>query len=138
MLQKLDEWICRRLRCFLWRQWKRGWTRFQELIARGHPKTLLPRRCVRRTVNGAAVAILRSTSRCQIVTSDRLDFHRLAGSGIRSGQPCTDQYARWRGGRVEPRGPTLSRCDCAAPRKTLLRVPSKSGPFVAKARRNGL
>ncbi|MEX3583576.1 MAG: group II intron maturase-specific domain-containing protein [Burkholderia sp.] len=35
MLRKLDEWIRRRLRCFLWKQWKRGWTRFQELTARG-------------------------------------------------------------------------------------------------------
>ncbi|MDR6388170.1 group II intron reverse transcriptase/maturase [Paraburkholderia phenoliruptrix] len=35
VLQKLDEWIRRRLRCFFWKQWKRGRTRFRELIARG-------------------------------------------------------------------------------------------------------
>ncbi|WP_245753173.1 group II intron maturase-specific domain-containing protein [Paraburkholderia sartisoli] len=35
VLRRLDEWIRRRIRCFFWKQWKRGRTRFQELIARG-------------------------------------------------------------------------------------------------------
>ena len=35
VLTQLDEWIRRRLRCFFWRQWKRGRTRFRELVARG-------------------------------------------------------------------------------------------------------
>lgn len=35
VLHKLDEWIRRRLRCFLWKQWRRGRTRFEELVARG-------------------------------------------------------------------------------------------------------
>lgn len=35
VLQKLDEWLRRRLRCFLWKQWKRGRTRFHELVTRG-------------------------------------------------------------------------------------------------------
>jgi RNA-directed DNA polymerase len=35
VLRKLDEWIRRRLRCFLWKQWKRGRTRFKELTSRG-------------------------------------------------------------------------------------------------------
>ena len=33
--KELDEWLRRRLRCMLWRQWKRGWTRFKRLRARG-------------------------------------------------------------------------------------------------------
>jgi len=33
--QDLDQWIRRRLRCILWRQWKRRWTRFKRLVARG-------------------------------------------------------------------------------------------------------
>ena len=33
-LRDLDSWIRRRLRCFLWKQWKRGRTRFAELRAR--------------------------------------------------------------------------------------------------------
>jgi len=35
VIRRLDEWIRRRIRCFFWKQWKRGRTRFQELIARG-------------------------------------------------------------------------------------------------------
>lgn len=33
--QDLDQWIRRRLRCILWRQWKRRWTRFKRLVSRG-------------------------------------------------------------------------------------------------------
>jgi RNA-directed DNA polymerase len=36
----LDGWTRRRLRCFLWKQWKRGRTRFKELRARGIGKAL--------------------------------------------------------------------------------------------------
>jgi RNA-directed DNA polymerase len=40
VLQRLDEWVRRRLRCFLWKQWKRGRTRFKELTVRGVGKDL--------------------------------------------------------------------------------------------------
>jgi RNA-directed DNA polymerase len=40
VLQKLDEWIRRRIRCFFWKQWKRGRTRFQELTTRGVNRNL--------------------------------------------------------------------------------------------------
>ncbi|MDN7535499.1 group II intron maturase-specific domain-containing protein [Burkholderia orbicola] len=40
VLHKLDEWICRRLRCFLWKQWKSGRTRFRELVARSVNRNL--------------------------------------------------------------------------------------------------
>ena len=40
VLKKLDSWIRRRLRCFLWKQWKRGRVRFAELRARGVGKNL--------------------------------------------------------------------------------------------------
>lgn len=33
--EELDGWIRRKLRAILWRQWKRNWTRAQELIRRG-------------------------------------------------------------------------------------------------------
>lgn len=33
--EELDEWLRRKLRCMLWRQWKRVWTRFKRLQARG-------------------------------------------------------------------------------------------------------
>jgi len=35
MLKTMDFWIRRRLRCILWRQWKRPWTRVKNLMARG-------------------------------------------------------------------------------------------------------
>jgi RNA-directed DNA polymerase len=38
VLQHLDSWIRRRLRCFQWKQWKRGKTRFVELRKRGASK----------------------------------------------------------------------------------------------------
>jgi RNA-directed DNA polymerase len=40
VLRKLDEWVRRRLRCFLWKQWKLRRTRFRELIARGVSRDL--------------------------------------------------------------------------------------------------
>jgi len=33
--EELDEWLRRKLRCMLWRQWKRVWTRFKRLKAPG-------------------------------------------------------------------------------------------------------
>jgi RNA-directed DNA polymerase len=33
--RQLDQWLRRRLRSILWRQWKRRWTRFRELTRRG-------------------------------------------------------------------------------------------------------
>jgi RNA-directed DNA polymerase len=35
VLRDLDSWIRRRLRCVLWKQWKRGTNRFAQLRARG-------------------------------------------------------------------------------------------------------
>ncbi len=40
VLRSLDSWIRRRLRCFQWKQWKRGKTRFAELRKRGVGKAL--------------------------------------------------------------------------------------------------
>ncbi len=33
--EELDEWMRRKLRCVLWRQWKRPWTRRAKLISTG-------------------------------------------------------------------------------------------------------
>ena len=33
--EELDQWVRRRLRCLLWRQWKRPWRRFQMLMEQG-------------------------------------------------------------------------------------------------------
>ena len=35
VLRKMDSWIRRRLRCAVWKQWKRGRTRYAELVRRG-------------------------------------------------------------------------------------------------------
>ena len=37
--EELDGWLRRKLRCMLWRQWKRVWTRFKRLKARGLDET---------------------------------------------------------------------------------------------------
>lgn len=47
-MRKLDGWVRRRLRCLLWRQWKRPWTRERKLIALG----LSPERAWKSSVNG--------------------------------------------------------------------------------------
>jgi RNA-directed DNA polymerase len=36
--EELDGWLRRKLRCILWRQWKRPWTRRKRLIERGLPE----------------------------------------------------------------------------------------------------
>jgi RNA-directed DNA polymerase len=36
--KELDEWIRRRLRQILWKRWKRGTTRYRELVRLGVPK----------------------------------------------------------------------------------------------------
>ena len=40
VLQRLDEWVRRRIRCFFWKQWRRGSTRFRALLARGVDRNL--------------------------------------------------------------------------------------------------
>ncbi|MFI5361466.1 MAG: group II intron reverse transcriptase/maturase [Elusimicrobiota bacterium] len=40
VLRDLDYWVRRRLRCVVWKQWKRGTARFDELRKRGVSKTL--------------------------------------------------------------------------------------------------
>ncbi|MFH1652952.1 MAG: group II intron reverse transcriptase/maturase [Pseudomonadota bacterium] len=48
ILEELDGWLRRKLRCILWRQWKRGRTRYKRLIAAG----LAPERARRSAWNG--------------------------------------------------------------------------------------
>jgi len=47
-MKELDGWLRRRLRCLLWRQWKRPQTRERHLLAQG----LDPQRAWRSSVNG--------------------------------------------------------------------------------------
>ena len=43
MLRDLEYWLRRRLRAFLWKQWKRGTVRFAELTQRGVNRDLAAR-----------------------------------------------------------------------------------------------
>ena len=47
-MQTLDGWVRRRLRCLLWRQWKRPWTRRRKMVALG----ISPERAWKSSVNG--------------------------------------------------------------------------------------
>jgi len=47
-LEELDQWIRRKLRAIVWRQWKRNWTRAKQLIRRG----LTPERAWTSATNG--------------------------------------------------------------------------------------
>jgi RNA-directed DNA polymerase len=38
VFERLDQWIRRRIRCILWRQWKRAYTRAKNLMKRGLPE----------------------------------------------------------------------------------------------------
>lgn len=46
--EELDQWVRRRLRLILWRQWKRPWTRFKHLMKRG----IAEERAARSAFNG--------------------------------------------------------------------------------------
>ncbi len=48
VFEGLDKWIRRKLRCILWRQWKRNWPRFRQLVRRG----IEPRRAWASVTNG--------------------------------------------------------------------------------------
>jgi RNA-directed DNA polymerase len=48
VFEDLDKWIRRKLRCILWRQWKRPWTRFKKMMALG----LEEERAARSAFNG--------------------------------------------------------------------------------------
>nr|WP_231875428.1 group II intron maturase-specific domain-containing protein [Desulfuromonas sp. DDH964] len=38
IFEELDKWLRRKLRCILWRQWKRPYTRAKRLMQRGLPE----------------------------------------------------------------------------------------------------
>ena len=56
VLHSLDSWIRRRLRCFQWKQWKRGKTRFAELRKRGWARTWRPKPPAAHTDRGTSAA----------------------------------------------------------------------------------
>ncbi len=100
VLTSLEAWTRHRLRAYLWRQWRTGPNRFQELRRPGRP-ALSGRRCRRftdgnvahgRTPCGAAGAENPRLRRSRAPATLRSCQH-----SIRSNRRGTDPYARWYG-----------------------------------------
>src|SRR4051794_18630143 len=68
-LTKLEAWIRRRLRMYLWRQWQNGHNRFKELCCRGVPKFRAAVAAVHRRGSGACQDTRRSNRPCATTTS---------------------------------------------------------------------
>jgi RNA-directed DNA polymerase len=76
VLRSLEKWTRRRLRSAIWKQWKRGRTRFTELRKRGVARTLPLERQAAPTVRGSWRTVRPSLSRCLMLTSTRSGFPR--------------------------------------------------------------
>ena len=107
VLRELDGWIRRRLRSVLWKQWKRGRIRFEELRNRGVGKDLAAQ-----TAGSAHGPWRISKSPALSYRPPQRLLHETRPARPRAGltaqltePPCTDPYARWCD-RESPRGPT--------------------------------
>ena len=76
-LTKLEAWIRRRLRMYLWRQWRNGHNRFKELAAAACQSSERRSPPVRRRVSGACQDTRRSNRPCATITSNSLGLPRL-------------------------------------------------------------
>ena len=76
-LRHLDSWVRRRLRCAVWKQWKRGRRRFAELRLRDVGKTSLLVRRAAPTVPGGSAAARPSSYAFPIHVFDSLGLPRL-------------------------------------------------------------
>ena len=74
VLQRLEEWVRRRLRSAIWKQWRRGSVRFAELRNEVWAMTLPVKRRAVLTVRGGSRAVPRSRLRCPMLTSTRSEF----------------------------------------------------------------
>ena len=110
VLCRLDQWIRRRLRAIVWRQWKRGRTRFTALRRRGVGTDL------------AAQTAVGAHGPWRISASPALSYALLSASSATLGLATRSRLDPSNGrvrtrthgcvGRVEPRGSPLSRlCD---------------------------
>jgi RNA-directed DNA polymerase len=84
--EELDGWIRRKLRCLLWRQWKRPWTRRARLIARG----LSEEHARVSAYNGHGPWWNAGASHMHQASL-------LATYSVLLEPPCTEPYARWCG-----------------------------------------
>ena len=74
VLAGLEQWLRRRLRSAIWKQWKRGTVRFAELRKRAWATTWPLKRLVALSDHGGWRTCWRSASRCPMLTSTRLVF----------------------------------------------------------------
>ena len=74
VLEGLEQWLRRRLRSAIWKQWKRGSVRFAELRKRGVNKIWPLKRRVALMVRGGWRTRPLSASRCPMLTSTRSGF----------------------------------------------------------------
>ena len=133
VLRALDSWIQRRLRCVIWKQWKRGTRRFAGLRARGVGRDL----AAQTAGSPHGPWHLQPEPGAQLRVSLGLTFSRSACLALRRRRPlnfteppCADPHARWcdrGGGRPPPFH--------AVPPSTSLNGPGRPHPAVS-ARRN--
>ncbi len=101
VFEQLDQWIRRKLRAILWRQWKRNWTRAKEMIRRGlsHEQAWTSATNGRGPWWNAGASHMnravptRYLSQLGLVslTQKRLNWH------VQTEPPCTEPFARWCG-----------------------------------------
>ena len=97
VLQGLEEWLRRRLRSVIWKQWKRGRTRFAELRKRGVGKDLAAQTAGSahgpwRLANSSALAIALPNAYLCCARASALDCEPVAQP---TEPPYTDPYVRW-------------------------------------------
>ncbi|NPV58682.1 MAG: group II intron reverse transcriptase/maturase [Actinobacteria bacterium] len=107
VLRDLDSWIRRRLRCFIWKQLKRGKRRYAELRARDISRGLAAKTAG--SVHGPwrisrSPALSFAFPNAFSPNSDSSPWRPAAPLNLAE-PPCTDPYARWCD-RDSPRGPT--------------------------------
>jgi RNA-directed DNA polymerase len=98
-LEDLDGWIRRKLRCLLWRQWKRVYTRARRLIARGLDRP----RAWQSATNGRARGGTRRLPTCMRRSRRRGSMHRgwrrwwtpTSASRLLHEPPDAEPHVRW-------------------------------------------
>ena len=119
VLVGLDQWLRRRLRSAIWKQWKRGSVRFAELRRRGVGKDLAAKTAGSahgpwRLAQSPALDIALPQRLFRLARVSEIDWRLLAQS---TEPPYTDPYVRWCD-RESWRQPTYVYCGVRAPSLT--------------------
>ena len=113
VLTNLEAWIRRRMRLYLWRQWRNGHNRFTELRRLGIAKFAASVAAGSPTGSGACPDTRRFNTLYEIRCSTLLvspNLHACAGL-TRSNRRGTDPYARWCGRGGVARRPPIPICN---------------------------